>query len=221
MLWGAEKLVPAEYWCPYGTWPLSDHSLLGFAGCLTPEGVWLKSAVELHEADAFWVAASSEGCSSADGWLAEVREATTSIVLSMSSVESNHVWLLPWLHWLDICDKLNLRNKTNERGNSNKSYRLEVKIRRTKTAKGLIQFGAQSFFFGGGGVHVWTKSLCSDKCVGSTMAQILEGLLSSINWLFKSVDYNKRKISASCYWAQSLLDVSYCTRWITLISRLL
>ena len=19
MLWGAEKLVPAEYWCPYGT----------------------------------------------------------------------------------------------------------------------------------------------------------------------------------------------------------
>ena len=20
MLWGAEKLVPAEYWCPYGTY---------------------------------------------------------------------------------------------------------------------------------------------------------------------------------------------------------
>ena len=26
------------------------------------------------------------------------------------------------------------------------------------------------------------------------MARILEGLLSSINWLFKSVDYNKREI---------------------------
>ena len=23
MLWGAEKLVPAEYWCPYGTWNIS------------------------------------------------------------------------------------------------------------------------------------------------------------------------------------------------------
>ena len=22
MLWGAEKLVPAEYWCPYGTFAL-------------------------------------------------------------------------------------------------------------------------------------------------------------------------------------------------------
>ena len=50
-----------------------------------------------------------------------------------------------------------------------------------------------------------------------TLARILEGLLSSINWLFKYVDYNKREISASCYCAQSLLDVSYCTRWITLI----
>ena len=27
------------------------------------------------------------------------------------------------------------------------------------------------------------------------MARILEGLLPSINWLFKSVDYNKREIS--------------------------
>ena len=54
-----------------------------------------------------------------------------------------------------------------------------------------------------------------------TMARILDGWLSSINWLFKSVDYNKREISASCYCAQSFLDVSYCTRWITLISRLL
>ena len=50
------------------------------------------------------------------------------------------------------------------------------------------------------------------RSVLQIMAQILEGLLSSINWLFKSVDYNKRKISASCYCAQSLLDVSYCTR---------
>ena len=54
-----------------------------------------------------------------------------------------------------------------------------------------------------------------------TWARILDGWLSSINWLFKSVDYNKREISASCYCVQSLLDVSYCTRWITLISRLL
>ena len=23
MLWGAEKLVPAEYWCPYGTYTLN------------------------------------------------------------------------------------------------------------------------------------------------------------------------------------------------------
>ena len=30
-----------------------------------------------------------------------------------------------------------------------------------------------------------------------------------------------RDISASCYCAQSLLDVSYCMRWITLILRLL
>ena len=22
MLWGAEKLVPAEYWCPYGTYEM-------------------------------------------------------------------------------------------------------------------------------------------------------------------------------------------------------
>ena len=24
MLWGAEKLVPAEYWCPYGTPPYNQ-----------------------------------------------------------------------------------------------------------------------------------------------------------------------------------------------------
>ena len=25
MLWGAEKLVPAEYWCPYGTGSYGLH----------------------------------------------------------------------------------------------------------------------------------------------------------------------------------------------------
>ena len=25
MLWGAEKLVPAEYWCPYGVWILRNN----------------------------------------------------------------------------------------------------------------------------------------------------------------------------------------------------
>ena len=29
MLWGAEKLVPAEYWCPYGTFfPMQENTLL-------------------------------------------------------------------------------------------------------------------------------------------------------------------------------------------------
>ena len=30
MLWGAEKLVPAEYWCPYGTicWELKENETL-------------------------------------------------------------------------------------------------------------------------------------------------------------------------------------------------
>ena len=32
MLWGAEKLVPVEYWCPYGTcvinWILTEESTL-------------------------------------------------------------------------------------------------------------------------------------------------------------------------------------------------
>ena len=41
-----------------------------------------------------------------------------------------------------------------------------------------------------------------------------------IHGLFKYVDWNKREISASCYCAQSLFDVSYCMRWITLIPRL-
>ena len=73
----------------------------------------------------------------------------------------------------------------------------------------------------------WNHNTCSivksliQTSLMHTMARILDGWLSSINWLFKSVDYNKREISASCYCAQSLLDVSYCTRWITLISRLL
>ena len=26
MLWGAEKLVPAEYWCPYGTTKVGKDS---------------------------------------------------------------------------------------------------------------------------------------------------------------------------------------------------
>ena len=36
MLWGAEKLVPAEYWCPYGT--SNEHNKLRacffFSSCL-------------------------------------------------------------------------------------------------------------------------------------------------------------------------------------------
>ena len=45
---------------------------------------------------------------------------------------------------------------------------------------------------------------------------------STVDYL-QSTDYLNllTTISASCYCAQSLLDVSYCTRWITLISRLL
>ena len=43
MLWDAEKLVPAEYWCPYGTWDLEmylmSHTLstqLGGGGGCSP-----------------------------------------------------------------------------------------------------------------------------------------------------------------------------------------
>ena len=81
-----------------------------------------------------------------------------------------------------------------------------------------LMLGWQAKKKGGGGVSNFVLAFSWE---GKTMARILEGILSSINWLLKSVDYNKREISASCYWVQSLLDVSYCTCWITLTSRLL
>ena len=31
MLWGAEKLVPAEYWCPYGS-PIYKHNIICLKG---------------------------------------------------------------------------------------------------------------------------------------------------------------------------------------------
>ena len=44
--------------------------------------------------------------------------------------------------------------------------------------------------------------------------------LSTVDYLKSTVYLNLLTKSASCYCAQSLLDVSYCTRWITLILRL-
>ena len=32
MLWGAEKLVPAEYWCPYGTWQEPEFGIVKHYG---------------------------------------------------------------------------------------------------------------------------------------------------------------------------------------------
>ena len=30
MLWGAEKLVPAEYWYPYGNWDKSAKKVIAY-----------------------------------------------------------------------------------------------------------------------------------------------------------------------------------------------
>ena len=50
---------------------------------------------------------------------------------------------------------------------------------------------------GGGGKLIsitWIIHFTEDVAL-KTEARILDGWLSSINWLFKSVDYNKREIS--------------------------
>ena len=41
MLWGAEKLVPAEYWCPYGT--CTCHRLRAKRGLTLPKDVLLRT----------------------------------------------------------------------------------------------------------------------------------------------------------------------------------
>ena len=56
--------------------------------------------------------------------------------------------------------------------------------------------------------------------ISHTTTRIHKGGLFQIHGLFKSMVWNKREISVSRPSARSLLDVSYCTRWITLISRL-
>ena len=40
MIWGAEKLVPAEYWCPYGTYIITCTNPTEFAVFKHNSHIW-------------------------------------------------------------------------------------------------------------------------------------------------------------------------------------